>query len=148
MTLPDFSIDVRKLLVRPVVHLILLSSIFPRPAVALPPLPSNDQKAPAASGQDHPQKDAAIVGTWQATLHSQKDLRFVVKISRDDTGSLDGLFYSIDHSGQALRTTEFLYLDGELEFAIGSINAKFTGKINARGTSSRASGPMMEIGHH
>ncbi len=57
----------------------------------------------------------------------------MLKIFKDESGGLDASLYSIDRSGQALPTTEFLYRGDDVEFAMGSINARFQGKINRKG---------------
>ena len=43
-----------------------------------------------------------IADTWQGTLHTGRDLRTVVKISKADGGGYKAVFYSIDQSGDGL----------------------------------------------
>ena len=41
-----------------------------------------------------------ISGTWQGTLHTGRDLRLVVKITKADSGAYKAQFFNIDQSGQ------------------------------------------------
>ncbi len=40
-----------------------------------------------------------LTGTWQGTLHAGKDLRTVVKITKDDKSAYKAQFFSIDQGG-------------------------------------------------
>ena len=44
-----------------------------------------------------------IADTWQGTLHAGRDLRTVVKITKDDGGGYKAVFYSIDQGVTASR---------------------------------------------
>jgi hypothetical protein len=52
-----------------------------------------------------------IADTWQGTLHTSRDLRTVVKISKADGGEYKAVFYSIDQGGDGLPVNK-VTLDG------------------------------------
>jgi bla regulator protein blaR1 len=54
--------------------------------------------APAVHAQD-------LTGTWQGTLQAGRDLRIVVKISKDDASGLKAVLYSIDQTPQGIGGT-------------------------------------------
>ena len=47
-------------------------------------------------------QDHDITGTWQGTLHTDKDLRIVMKVSKADAGGLKAVMYSIDQNPQPI----------------------------------------------
>ena len=61
--------------------------------------PAAAQAAPAAA-QAAPVSPHDIADTWQGTLHAGKDLRTIVKITKDDKGAYKGIFYTIDQSAR------------------------------------------------
>ncbi len=86
------------------------------------------------------QADAAaktnIDDTWQGTLHGQKDLRSVVKISKGPDGALKGVFYTLDQAGGRpfpIKTTTFQ--GGELKLTIEEFDGTFVGKMSPDGTT-------------
>jgi uncharacterized protein (TIGR03435 family) len=75
-----------------------------------------------------------ITGTWQGTLHPGKDLRLILKISKDD-GKLKLVMYSIDQGAQPFNASS-VRLDGsEFKFSVDVIGGSFEGKLSADGTS-------------
>lgn len=88
-------------------------------------------QAPAASQAAAPSANG-IEGTWQGTLHfPQRDLRTVVKITKDDKGALQVMLYSIDQGGQPMKATSASFADGELKYAMQFIDADFDGKLSS-----------------
>ena len=78
----------------------------------------------------------AIEDTWQGTLHGpQRDLRIVLKISRDDKGKLKVSNYSIDQGGAELPASSASYEDKTLKFAIDMIAGKYEGRMSGDGKS-------------
>ena len=61
--------------------------------------PASRNSAPA-SAQAAPASPHDIADTWQGTLHTGRDLRIVVKVTKDDKVAYKGAFYSIDQGGQ------------------------------------------------
>lgn len=84
-----------------------------------------------------PADKSGIVGTWQGTLNipSGPSLRTVLKITKDDKGALQAMFYSIDQSGQGIATSSISFADGTLKYAIEFISLKYEGKMSADGNS-------------
>jgi uncharacterized protein (TIGR03435 family) len=78
-----------------------------------------------------------IEDTWQGTLHPTggKDLRTVLKISRDDKGALTGQFYSIDQNPQPIKLSSISFQDGVLKYTIEMADLKYEGKMSSDGKS-------------
>jgi hypothetical protein len=53
--------------------------------------------------------------TWQGTLHGQKDLRLVLKITKTPDGTLKSTFYSIDQGVQPFSIKETTFQNSELK---------------------------------
>jgi uncharacterized protein (TIGR03435 family) len=73
--------------------------------------------------------------TWQGTLHMQKDLRIVLKITKAPDGALKAAFYSIDQGGQPLPIKETTFQNGELKLNVEAIDGTYTGKMSPDGTT-------------
>lgn len=86
--------------------------------------------APAATPAPNP-KD--IVDTWQGTLHAGRDLRTVVKITKEDKGAYKAVFYSIDQGAQPFPV-DSITLDGStVTMKLNMIGGTFEGKLSADG---------------
>jgi len=81
---------------------------------------------PEATPQD-------LTGTWQGTLHAGKDLRLVVKITKDDKGAYKSAFYSIDQGGQSLPVPTTTLQGGAVKMNLPAINGAYEGKMSADG---------------
>lgn len=91
---------------------------------------------PAASASAQTDLNTNVEGTWQGTLHlPQRDLRIVLKISKNDAGGLKALNYSIDQGGQPIPVSTITFQDGELRFAIEMIDGTYNGRMSADGKS-------------
>jgi hypothetical protein len=67
-------------------------------------------------------KTQSIADTWQGTLHTGRDLRTVVKISKADDGGYKAVLYNIDQSGDGITASK-ITLDGttvKITLAFGS----------------------------
>jgi len=74
-----------------------------------------------------------IADTWQGTLHAGRDLRTIVKITKNDKGAYEGNFYSIDQGGQPLKL-DFVMVNGsDVKMDLKLIGGTFTGKLSADG---------------
>ena len=74
-----------------------------------------------------------IAATWQGTLHTGRDLRFVVKIAKADDGTLRATFYNIDAAPDGIPTISTT-LNGsllKLELPFGT----YEGTVSADGNS-------------
>ncbi len=73
--------------------------------------------------------------TWQGTLHVQKDLRTVLKITKAPDSTLKALFYSIDQGGTPISVKETTFQNGELKLNVEAIDGVYTGKMSPDGTT-------------
>jgi uncharacterized protein (TIGR03435 family) len=74
-----------------------------------------------------------ITGTWQGTLKVDRDLRIVVKFSKNPAGTWNGTLYSIDQGGQGFSLSKIVAKDSAISFSITTLGGDFTGKLNADG---------------
>jgi uncharacterized protein (TIGR03435 family) len=80
-------------------------------------------------------QDHDITGTWQGTLHAGKDLRTVIKISKEG-GALKGMFYSIDQGAQGFPLGSISAQGAAVKFAVPAIGGTYEGKMaNTDGTA-------------
>ena len=85
-----------------------------------------------------------ITGTWQGTLKAERDLRMVLKISKDD-GKLKAVMYSIDQEPRPITASSASLV--ESTFKAEWFFGKYEGKLSADGTSiagtwSQGSNPL------
>ena len=73
-----------------------------------------------------------VTGTWQGTLHADKDLRTVFKIAKDD-GKLAVTMYSIDQGAFPIKATTATVQDGDIRIGVDMIGGSFEGKLSADG---------------
>jgi uncharacterized protein (TIGR03435 family) len=80
-------------------------------------------------------QDHDITGTWQGTLHTGKDMRVVLKVSKADGGGLKAVMYSIDQGSQAIPVA--VTVQGTtVKMAVTAIGGTYEGKLaNTDGTS-------------
>ena len=96
---------------------------------------------PIALGMLHASKVHAqtakqnIDDTWQGTLHVQKDLRLVLKVTKASDGTLKSNFYSIDQGGQPLPVKETTFQGGELKLNVEAIDGTYVGKMSPDGST-------------
>lgn len=76
-----------------------------------------------------------VTGQWQGVIHAGKDLRVIVKITKDDA-RLQAMFYSIDQpQAPPLRASGTRFEGGTLTFNIDLAAAKYEGKLSGDGKS-------------
>ena len=95
-------------------------------------------QAPAASPAPAADATHKIDDTWQGTLHipqANRDLRIVVKVSKDDKGALKADTYSIDQPSPPLPADTASFENGVFKFAVQRVDAKFEGKMSGDGKS-------------
>jgi len=78
---------------------------------------------PALRAQD-------LSGNWQGTLHAGKDLRIIVRLTKDDS-RLKAVMYSIDQGGQPINTTGVALQGTDFKFTVPSVNGTYEGKLSA-----------------
>jgi uncharacterized protein (TIGR03435 family) len=81
-----------------------------------------------------------IAGTWQGTLkvndtNGSVDLRIVMKISRADSESLKGLFYSIDQDPTPIAMTSITLKGTAVKVSLVQLNGTFDGTLSGDGNS-------------
>ena len=90
-------------------------------------------QAPPAAAQTAPASPHDIVDTWQGTLHAGRDLRIVVKITKDEKGAYKGAFYSIDQGGQPLTLDSVTQTGQNIKMSLKLIGGTFQGNLSADG---------------
>ena len=78
-----------------------------------------------------------ITGTWQGTTHAPggHDLRFVLKIAKDEKGTLSATLYRIDQKEAPLAGDAVRFEGGALRFVNQFPGLIYEGKISADGNS-------------
>ncbi|HEV2136739.1 MAG TPA: TIGR03435 family protein [Terracidiphilus sp.] len=107
---------------------LILAFTFAKSIKAAPPQAAPAQAAPANTNQD-------IVGTWQGTLHAGRDLRTVLKVTKDDKGAYKADLYSIDQGGAPIAAKTVTFQDRELKYAIPQIGGSYDGKMSSDGNT-------------
>ena len=80
-------------------------------------------------------QDHDITGTWQGTLHTGKDLRIVMKVSKADGGGLKAVVYSIDQTPQPFPAAVTLQ-GATVKISVAAMGGTYEGKLaNTDGTS-------------
>jgi uncharacterized protein (TIGR03435 family) len=75
-----------------------------------------------------------ITGAWQGTLHAEKDLRIVMKVSKADTGGLKATLFNIDQGGRAIPAS-ITVQGATVKVAVVAMGGTYEGKLtNADGT--------------
>jgi uncharacterized protein (TIGR03435 family) len=89
--------------------------------------------ASLAGGALHAQD---LIGNWQGTLKTGKELRMILVVSKED-GRLQAKLYSIDETPQPFRVSSISQDGSTVKFAIDLNGTTYEGKMNA-GTSTIA----------
>ena len=77
-----------------------------------------------------------ITGQWQGTLHAPgRDLRTVLKISKDADGKLQAVMYSIDQGAQPIKASSVSVEGSTVKYAVSAIGGSFEGKLSADGNT-------------
>lgn len=76
-----------------------------------------------------------IDDTWQGTLHADRDLRTVVKISKDTDGKLKAQWYSIDQNPRPITSDAATFQSGNLVVKLDAIDGAYTGTLSPDGTT-------------
>ena len=88
-----------------------------------------------------------IAGTWEATLHVGPGLRSVLKIVKQNDGTLAATFYSIDQKSPAFPVPSIAVQGSLLKFSIDLIDGSYEGTVSAdgdaiTGTWTQGPGPL------
>ncbi len=83
------------------------------------------------------QEKGGVVGTWQGTAHlpNGRDARFVLKVTKDEKGALNGTLYDLDQNGPPLAGSSVSFEDGTLQFVNTFPGLAYEGKMSADGNS-------------
>lgn len=76
-----------------------------------------------------------IDDTWQGTLHAEKDLRTVIKISKGPDGKLKTQLFSIDQGGRSIPVDTTTFQGGQLVLKIDAMDSLYTGTLSPDGTT-------------
>jgi uncharacterized protein (TIGR03435 family) len=78
-----------------------------------------------------------LTGTWQGTLvvPGGKELRTVLKVSKEEGSGLRGVFYSIDQSGQGIPVNPITLQASAVKMSIPGIGGSYEGKLEADGNT-------------
>lgn len=128
MTHPSFRISDKLL---PVCYSIFSIGLALAVSAACPAV-SYAQNAPAAA-QTAAVSPPDLADTWQGTLHAGRDLRTVVKITKDEKGAFKGVFYSIDQGGQPLNLDSVTLNGSDVKMELKLVGGTFTGKLSPDG---------------
>ena len=74
-----------------------------------------------------------IVDTWQGTLHTGKDLRAVLKITKANSGGYKATFYSIDQGAAPFPVTNITVDGNTVRYSIKAVGLTYEGKLSADG---------------
>ena len=74
-----------------------------------------------------------ITGTWQGTLPVTENPRVVLKIAKDDDGSLRGTYYAIDRGPEGIPLTTVSFVAPELNVAFIYGDISYKGNLSADG---------------
>jgi hypothetical protein len=99
--------------------------------------------APLRLGQPHPTVASRavvsispaqdIADTWQGTLHTGKDLRTVLKITKANSGGYKAAFYSIDQGATPFPVTNITVDGNTVRYSIKAVDLTYEGKLSADG---------------
>jgi len=76
-----------------------------------------------------------IDDTWQGTLHRDRDLRIVVKISKDADGKLKALWYGIDQNPRPIPSDATTFQSANLVLKLDAIDGSYAGTLSPDGTT-------------
>lgn len=88
---------------------------------------------PGAQASHSGAKD--IAGTWQGTLHAGRDLRTVVKITKNDSGGYKAVFYSIDQGGRPMPADSTSVNGSTVKMSLNMIGGTFEGNLSGDGNT-------------
>jgi non-heme chloroperoxidase len=75
-----------------------------------------------------------LTGQWQGTLHD-RDLRYVLKISKTKSGGLSAVFFSIDRTPDGFPVNTIALNGSTLTFSVNQVNGSYEGSLSADGKS-------------
>lgn len=97
--------------------------------VSLPPARLHAAAVQAAAAKTN------IDDTWQGTLHTDRDLRTVIKIGKDADSKLKTQLFNIDRDGRAIPVDATTFQGGQLVLRIDAIDGLYTGTLSPDGTT-------------
>lgn len=76
-----------------------------------------------------------ISGDWQATLKVGPGIRFVLHITKSDSGGWSAVLYNIDQGLEGIPVTSITLQDSTLKYSVDRMRASYEGKVSAGGAS-------------
>lgn len=116
--------------------------------VAFPSAPLADAQAASAPAQTAPASSHDLVGTWQGTLHAGRDLRTVIKVTKDEKGAYQATFYSIDQIAQGAQPVKLdtVTLNGsDVKYTLKLADITYEGKLS--GDANTIDGTTKQFGN-
>lgn len=95
-------------------------------------LPCGAVVAQATTANTAPATTSDVVGSWQGILHAGRDVRLVVKISKDAKGGYEAELTNADEGGSMPGTTLTLQHDA-ITMSSAAMGTFFEGKVSADG---------------
>ena len=95
-------------------------------------------QTPATAPSSTPASPHDLAGTWQGTLHAGRDLRTMIKITKDDKGTYQGTFYSIDQIAEGAQPAKLdsVTLNGsEVKYTLKMADITYEGKLSSDGNT-------------
>lgn len=92
------------------------------------------QPAPATQPAPAPASSHDLVGTWQGTLHAGRDLRTVVKVTKEN-GGYKGEFYSLDQGAQGIKLDSVTLQGSDVKFVLNMAGLTYEGRLSADGNT-------------
>jgi len=75
-----------------------------------------------------------LQGYWEGVLHTEADLRIVVKVSKSPEGAYSATVDSIDQGAKDIPVSEFSYTNRVVNIEMKSLRGNYQGTVNANGT--------------
>ena len=91
-----------------------------------------------ATGQAATSAKSSLEGTWQGTLHAERDLRTVIKIVKQPNGFYQSSFFSIDQGGQPIPVKQTTLDGSDVRLAVEVIRWRVHWQAFARRWNHRS----------
>jgi uncharacterized protein (TIGR03435 family) len=90
-----------------------------------------------------------LIGTWQGTLQTDRELRIIFKISKDDNGGLKAAMYSIDQIGGQGIAGVMTHQGSVVKISVPGVGGSYEAKLSSDGASMTGTwiqgGPSMPL---
>lgn len=94
--------------------------------------PTYAQDSQASTGAAAATTASGVEGTWQGVLHAGRDVRLVVKISKDAKGEYEAVLTNADQ-GESMPAAKLTLENGTVQISSAAMGTFFEGKLSADG---------------